>query len=57
MAYTPYDPTYKTTDLASMFVDLMGNGLFQVIGFVGLVVLIVLIGWIVKLSKKTMKGQ
>ena len=57
MAYAPYEGTYKTTDLSSMFVDLIGNGVFQVIAFIGLIVLIVLIGWIVKLSKKTMKGQ
>jgi len=57
MAYAPYEGTYKTADLSSMFVDLIGNGVFQVIAFIGLIVLIVLIGWIVKLSKKTMKGQ
>jgi hypothetical protein len=51
-----YNATYETSDLSSMFVDLIGNGLFQVIAFVGLIVLIFLIGWIVKLSKKVVKG-
>jgi len=39
-----------------MFVDLIGNGLFQVIAFVGLIVLLVLIFWIVKLVRKGVKG-
>jgi len=39
-----------------MVVDLLGNGLFQVIGFVGLIVLVFLIGWIVKLTRKTVQG-
>jgi len=51
-----YNATYGTSDLSAMFVDLIGNGLFQVIAFVGLIVLIFLIAYIVKLSKKVMKG-
>ena len=52
-----YNASYQTSDISSMVVDLLGNGLFQVIGFVGLIVLIFLIGWIVKLSRKAMKGN
>jgi len=49
MAYTP---NYTTADFTAMFVDLLGTGLFQVVQFVAIIVLIAIVIWLVKRMKQ-----
>jgi hypothetical protein len=41
-----YNATYSTSDFSSMIVDLLGSGLFQVLQFIAIIVLIAIVGWL-----------
>ena len=42
-----YSPTYTTADFSAMVVDLLGTGLFQVINFVAIIVLIAIVAYLI----------
>ena len=47
-----YNATYTTRDFTGMFVDLLGTGLFQVVQFVAIIVLIAIVIWLVRRLKQ-----
>jgi hypothetical protein len=48
-----YSPTYNTADFSAMVVDLLGTGLFQVINFVAIIVLIAIVVYLMNQVKKS----
>lgn len=47
-----YNATYTTSDFSAMVVDLLGSGLFQVIQFIAVIVLIAIVGFLIVQVKK-----
>lgn len=47
-----YSPTYTTADFSAMVVDLLGSGLFQVVQFIAIIVLIAIVIFLVAQVKK-----
>lgn len=45
MSVGAYNATFDTTDIAPIFVDLIGGFLAAIVGFITLVALVWLVGW------------